>query len=167
MTKRILAILVVLLLPSAALADDASHRQACEELMNVFQVEKMLGPLKNQMKMMQKEILAKMKVPEEVKDLSSKYADRINDLVMKELSWENLKNDYVGIYMEVFSEQETRELLNFYRSPIGEKFIEKSPELMQKSFAVSTRKTQKLLPEMQRLAKELENEIAERKRTGK
>ncbi|MEM7377463.1 MAG: DUF2059 domain-containing protein [Pseudomonadota bacterium] len=39
----------------------------------------------------------------------------------------------VGLYADVFSEQELRDVITFYESPTGQKFLDVSPALMQEA----------------------------------
>jgi|SRR5690554_785408 hypothetical protein len=73
-------------------------------------------------------------------------------------AWEQIRELYADIYIEVFTEEEMRELIKFYRSPLGQKLLAKAPELMEKSLE----KTQMLLyREMPKLQERLERKIKE------
>jgi len=64
------------------------------------------------------------------------------------LPWEKVRPEFVSIYQTTFTESEIRQLIAFYRTPIGQKLIEKEPEMMKATLAV----TQKLLmPHMMEL----------------
>jgi len=45
------------------------------------------------------------------------------------MSWEVVRPALVQIYAEAFSESEVRELIAFYRTPIGRKLVERTPAL--------------------------------------
>ncbi len=85
---------------------------------------------------------------------------KMMDLFMKEISWDNLKEDYISIYAETFTEEELKGLVTFYKSPVGRKFIEKQPELMKRTMEISQEKMMELIPKMQELAKEMEEQEA-------
>jgi hypothetical protein len=60
--------------------------------------------------------------------------------------------------MEVFTEEEMRELIKFYQSPLGQKVLEKTPELLQ----LSMEKTEVLLyEELPKLQERLERVVKE------
>ena len=60
--------------------------------------------------------------------------------------------------MEVFTEEEMRELIKFYQSPLGQKVLEKTPELLQ----ISMEKTEVLLyEELPKLQERLERVVKE------
>ncbi len=163
MMKRIVVVLVLLLICPPAYADEASHRKACEDLLKMMNVDKMMAPMYGQIKRTQMESMKNINIPEDMKDISDRYFERMNDLLKKEMSWDNLKGDFVNVYIEVFSESEVNEIIGFYNSPIGKKLVERSPILMQKSMEISQKKVVKLMPEIEKLSSDMREEIRQRK----
>lgn len=43
----------------------------------------------------------------------------------------SMKKQVIDLYADNFSQQEIEEVIKFYQTPIGQKFLEKAPELMQ------------------------------------
>lgn len=60
---------------------------------------------------------------------------------------------YVELFGRVYNDEDVRNLIAFYESPTGRKFIEKQQQLMQESFAAMQ---QRMQPIMQRISRELE-----------
>ena len=62
--------------------------------------------------------------------------------------WENdidrkaMKEKMVELYAKTFTTVEINELNKFYRSPIGQKFLEKSPELMKLGAEIGMKEAQ-------------------------
>lgn len=79
--------------------------------------------------------------------------------VLKEEFSTTLKRDMVTAYAEVFTAEELQGLLDFYRSPVGKQFIEKTPELTRKSMQLQEKNFAKLWPKIEQALKEfaLEN----------
>ncbi len=75
-------------------------------------------------------------------------AQEVMNMIIKELSWENIKADYIELYAEVFTEDELKGLINFYESPIGKAYIKKQPELTQKSMMLSQKMMMKVMPKL-------------------
>ena len=48
---------------------------------------------------------------------------------------DRLVDEIAGIYAQNFTAEEMRQLTTFYRSPVGQKFLEKTPIVMQQSMA--------------------------------
>ena len=71
-------------------------------------------------------------------------------VTMEKFSWANMKELFVDIYAEVFTKEELDDIIAFYESPQGQKFVAKQPELtrltMQKMQAVMA----ELVPEIQK-----------------
>jgi hypothetical protein len=81
------------------------------------------------------------------------------EVIMKEMSWDKLKDDYISIYADTFTEKELLGIITFYESPIGRKFIEKQPELMKKSMQISQKQMVGLMPKIQKLTEEMRNKM--------
>jgi len=64
------------------------------------------------------------------------FAERFHSLFVERLDFsEIIEAVYPPIYDEYFSEEELREMLAFYRTPVGRKSIEVMPSLMQEAGA--------------------------------
>ncbi|WP_136808766.1 DUF2059 domain-containing protein [Desulfosediminicola flagellatus] len=86
-----------------------------------------------------------------------KYEKIFNEYVSKYVSWEVLKDDFVDVYMETFSESELDQLIEFYSSPLGKKSIQLAPSLMnqtsfivQQAFINNERRLEKMIKEYDR-----------------
>lgn len=93
----------------------------------------------------------------DAQNLSAEEAAKAKELSKKsmEITFAKVKNiDWVTmfseIYAEVFSQKELQELINFYLSPIGQKMIEKQPQLMQATMRKMQVEMGKIMPEIQR-----------------
>ena len=139
---------------STVFADETSKRQLAEDLLVQLNIDKFTEISIPMIAKMQ-ENLFKSKTGEKVKDEYFKeFSDKLWKLIRKEMAWENMKDDYIKVYSEVFSENELKELIIFYKSPIGLKFIEKTPLLMQKTMEISQVRTQRLMPEINKIIEE-------------
>jgi hypothetical protein len=71
-------------------------------------------------------------------------------IMKEELSWEKMKDRYVQAYRETFSQEEIDGLIAFYRTPVGQSFVSKQPELMKRTMTILQ---QRMAPMMQRIQK--------------
>jgi len=130
-------------------ADEASQRTAAaEDLINAMHLEKIMDQMRQN--------ITKMTAGFS-KDLSpearKQSEQRQNEMFDTILKWDTLKQDYIQIYSEVYTEQELRDLAVFYKSPVGQKFIEKMPEVQQKSMEVMQKRIMPLLQKMREQAR--------------
>lgn len=62
------------------------------------------------------------------------------DAVIPSMTWEKMRPIYVSLYAETFSPEELQGLIAFYKTPVGQKWIERQPQLqtaiMEKSQVV-------------------------------
>ncbi len=84
---------------------------------------------------------------------------KLTALVREELAWEKLKPIYVQIYTETFEQAEVDGLIAFYRSPVGQAFVNKMPQVQQKSMAITQQRMQSFGPRMEAAMAELMEQI--------
>ncbi|RMF95086.1 MAG: DUF2059 domain-containing protein [Candidatus Schekmanbacteria bacterium] len=156
----VIFIFAFILLSTIAFADKNSHRKEAEELLLTMKTDKTFNFLFEQQKKMMKETLKNMGINGE-NPLMEKYITKMIDLFKKEIGWNKMKEDYIDIYTDTFSEDELKEITKFYKSPVGSKFIEKMPILMQKTMAVSQKKLPQIVVEIKKIESELIQELKE------
>lgn len=129
---------------TAIRADEKSHRQAAEQLLGMMNMDKLLSDSLDQMLQMQ------IKQNPAI----APYEPQMRAFFNKYMSWASLKEDMVKIYMDEFSEEELKELLAFYQTPIGRKTIQKMPSLLAKGAELGQQRVQQHLPELQQAIQE-------------
>jgi hypothetical protein len=142
-------------------AQETSRRALAEELLNAMDMKQ---TMEKSFAMIKKMIPAQMKrikaTTEENKTPSNaaqqKVMDEAMDTVSKELSWEKMKADYIAIYAETFTAEELRGIIAFYKSPAGQAFKKKQPELMERSMKVTQKRLIQIMPTIQALSKKVE-----------
>lgn len=88
-------------------------------------------------------------------EMAAKLHAKTFDTLSKEMSWDALKEDYVTIYAETYSEEELKGLIEFYKSPIGQAFTKKQPELMKRSMVLMQKRMMKWMPKIQAMSKDM------------
>jgi hypothetical protein len=74
--------------------------------------------------------------------------DALQAFFTKYVGWAALRDDFIQIYVEAFSEKELRDLIAFYKTPTGQKAITVVPSLMQKGAQIGQSRVQEHLPEL-------------------
>jgi len=129
---------------TAVRASEQTHRQAAEALLGLMDMNKLLSDSLDQMLQMQ------MKQNPQI----APYEPQMRAFFNKYMSWASLKEDMVKIYMAEFTEQELKELLAFYQTPVGKKSIQKMPTLLAKGAELGQQRVQQHLPELQQAIQE-------------
>lgn len=111
---------------NAAQPAASPHEQAVTELFNLMDLEKMMTG--SAIAMIDAQVQANP-------DLAP-YRSVLVDWSSKYLTWDSMAPALIRIYMDAFTEAETREMIAFYRTPTGKKALTKMPDLFQKGAAV-------------------------------
>lgn len=140
---------------AAAKPGTPEQRAAAEELLKSSSVEKMMTESFNNVLEGQSRQLEGMQIPDDQKAKFAEMQKRSAEIIKEELSWEKIKEDVISAYVESFTQEELKGLVDFYNSPLGKKLIEKQPELMDKTMALAETRMDALRPRMAALATEI------------
>lgn len=132
------------LLANPAAADEASHRKAVLEL---FKLGDMEGMMEKNIDIMVK---SQLQMNPGMPGLEPTY----KQFMTKYMSWKSLESDFVTIYMKAFSEAELKQMLAFYRTPVGKKALRETPQLLQQGTHIGAERVQKNLPELMQALRE-------------
>lgn len=95
----------------------------------------------------------------EQKRIMDRFSQRFSDLMRTELSWAKLEPTQIRIYRESFEQSEIDGLIEFYRSPVGQSFINKMPVVTQKAMTEMQIYMQQVTPKMQVFMQEMASEV--------
>jgi uncharacterized protein len=133
------------LLANRAAADEASHRKAVLEFFKLADMENMMNENIDTMVQAQVQMNPSM----------APVADTFKQFMAKYMSWKALESEFVTIYMKTFDEAELKQMLAFYKTPVGKKSLRQMPKLIQQGAQVGADRVQQHMPElMQELQKQ-------------
>jgi hypothetical protein len=133
-----------------------SHEAAVRELLQIMEVMKLTNEAAGLM------LDAQIKNNPQL----APYADILRSFVAKVLREADLETNLVGLYKEVFSELEVRDMIAFYRTPTGKKAVSKLPELMQKGMSLGTEAVQKHSAELAEMITQRQRELEKKPPAG-
>ncbi len=152
MKKTILAAILACASPLLAFADDAPARPDIDELFTVMRVEQNMQVAFDQVKQMLPKMTAEAaqssNTPTDTAKVD-KAQQKALEVVEKEFSWAALKPEFTRIYAETFTPEEIKGITAFYKSPAGQSFVNKQPELMKKTMTLMQSKMMQLTPKLQ------------------
>jgi hypothetical protein len=136
-----LALLASSALSTHARADENSHRAAVIELCNVMDLEHVMQDSMNRM------IDLQLQQAPQIQGARPQFEKFFG----KYLSWNALKDDYIKLYMDSFSEPELRELTAFYKTPTGRKAVKQMPALLQKGAEIGASRVREHMGELMQM----------------
>lgn len=87
-------------------------------------------------------------------DRRVKFLDVMNKFATKYINWSSIKDQLAATYAQEFTEKELRDLSVFYASPLGKKFNQKQPIIVQKSALLGQQAVQGHQVELQQMMEE-------------
>ncbi|HEX9022230.1 MAG TPA: DUF2059 domain-containing protein [Geobacteraceae bacterium] len=150
--KRLCVMVVLLIasLASTAHADQASQRQAVLRLLEVTNARQMLDQMVVQIDTMVDKQFDTLDLDAKGQEAARKVKKEMAGWLSDMLAWDTMKEMYVDIYSDVFTEDEINEMTAFYQSPLGRKMLQKMPALLQTTFARTQTMIQKKMPDIQK-----------------
>jgi hypothetical protein len=79
------------------------------------------------------------------------YRDVMLRWLRKYMTWDAMLPELTRLYAETYTEGEMKAMAMFYSSPVGQKALTKTPELLQKTAAIGAKVSQPHSPELNEL----------------
>lgn len=138
------ALLLSVTVAGGARADEKSHRAAIQEFFKIAQMDTLI----------QRSMDAALNSQIQVNPQLKPYEPKMRQFFNKYMSWKSLESDFTAIYMKAFTEDEFKQLLAFYKTPVGKKSLQEMPTLMEQGAAIGVKRVQEHMPELQKMLEE-------------
>ena len=84
-------------------------------------------------------------------------------MIRDELSYAKMKDIYLQVYRETFTQDEINSIIAFYSSPAGKAMVEKIPITMQKAGALVQARIGPMTQKLQGMMEQFEKDVAKAK----
>ena len=145
------------------LADAKSHAADAERFLILARADKLAVPVYAQVQQMFAQRFAESNAPQSEKAVLETYQAQANTALEQAVGWDKLKPDMVKLYTSNFNEQEMKELILFYESPLGKKVLEKMPTLTAQSAQLTQGKLEAAVPKVNQLLAEMTAKLTPKK----
>ena len=161
---RNLALFVLLiLLPLNLYAENNVNRKTVEELLEIMNVQSMIDSMNFEIAKMFEGLSTQLNIKENEREIFDYYVNKVNNITREEMTWENLKEPMIQIYMKHYTQKEIDEIVTFYKTDTGKSLIKKMPLVLQESMAVSQNMMQNVYPKIQEVVNELQEKISQQR----
>jgi len=134
-----------------------------EELLSLLNVQKTMDTALQQISKMQDQSPSLAGATPQAKEMQQKIREAINAETKAMMNWETIKPTFISIYSETFTPDELQGMITFYKSPIGQKWLEKQPQLQM----ATMQKMQTIMAEMQPKMQETIKRVIESQKEAK
>ncbi len=145
------------------LADAKSHAADAERFLLLARANKLAVPVYAQVQQMFAQRFAESNAPQSEKAVLETYQAQANAALEQAVGWDKLKPDMVKLYTSNFDEQEMKDLIRFYESPLGKKVLEKMPTLTAQSAQLTQGKLEAAVPKVNQLLAEMTTKLTPKK----
>ena len=164
MRKILIAATAVLLaLPLSARADEASKRAKIEQMLTVLKMEDNFNLLMKQVEQQGRQMGMSMTNPSQLTDADKKILDnfmvKLMAAMQETMGWQKLKSEFIDLYAKAYTEEEVDGILTFYKSPVGQSMLAKTPQLVQQSMAISQTHMKEIQPKLEQLSNDLKKDL--------
>ena len=129
--------------------NDDTHKKAATELLTIMNMEKLLD----------QSIQTALGIQIQQNPALENYKETMQEFFNKYMSWDYLKDEFVKIYMEEFTENELRDMIEFYKTDTGKKTLERLPILLQKGAQLGQKSVQNNLGELEKMIEKRKAEL--------
>ena len=169
--KFLLSVLLIGALGLASLQASRPSEESLNQMIQVMEVQKtielMLAQVERNMKAsMDQSFQAALKGNEPTaaqRDAAEKFQKKANDILKEELSFAKLKEVYLQVYGDTFSQDEVDRIIAFYGSPAGKAMVEKIPVAMQKANTILQGRMGPMMQKLQKVQDDFNAELGKTK----
>ena len=134
-----------------------------KELFAVAHTEEMMSSIQTQVNSLTNNIIqdalkGEQISPEKQKALD-KFKEKLEDIRNQELSWAGMEPMMISIYADSLSQEDVDGIINFYKSPAGQAFIQKMPVMIQQSMLQMQAKIKPLMEKIKQAQQELKTDL--------
>lgn len=127
--------------PPAQPASDA-HVKAALELIVASRTDQTFNQMKDPTGRMVQSTVAQFNGCESAKPVLDEFAQKMGEVKFSDAQIDEVRKDVAGIYADVFTQAELDEMTAFFKSAVGQKMLDKTPEVMQRAAQASQARTQ-------------------------
>ena len=140
-------------------AATASHNAAAEKFLTLANADKLGTPVYMQVQQMFAQRFAQTKAPAAKQPVLASYQAKANAALDSAIGWNKLKPKMVDLYTQTFTEQELKDLVEFYESPLGKKVLREMPKVTQQSAQLTQQSLEPAVPVVNKLLEDMTKEL--------
>ena len=136
----------------------AKRRELAAKFLVTMKVEKQMTQVFQMIRQSQSMMLKKMlKDAKQIKS-AEEFQTKMMTVIKEEMSWAKLKPIFIDVYSSVYSVKELEAMNNFFSSPVGQSFVDKTPQVnkvtMQKMSSIMVSMANRIKQEAEKFKQE-------------
>jgi uncharacterized protein len=149
MKLKIALLVIALILPMQIFAAKATATSKAQELIQILNITKSIDSSLDEVANFSSQMIDSQNLTAEEKVEAKKIMNQSMKSTfaeMKSIDWNKM---FAEVYASVFTSEEIDELIKFYKSPLGQKLLEKEPQLTKATMQKMQAEMAKIMPKIQ------------------
>ena len=130
------------------------------QLLDLLNMQKMLDATFGSMSKMEEQAFAGGKLSPEQQAKAKQQMETSMQVARKEMGWDTIKPIFVKIYADNFDEADLEGIIAYYKTPVGQKWIEKQPAIQAATMQAMAQIMPKIQAAMMKAASQSEKTAA-------
>ncbi len=122
-----------------------AHVKAALDLITASRTDASFEQLRNPTEPMVKSTVAQFQGCETAKPLLDEFSKSMSVVKFDDKQIDVVRRDVASVYTDVFNQAELEEMTKFFKSEIGQKMLDRTPEVMQRAMTVSQTSTEQTM----------------------
>jgi len=142
--KTIFVLFVFVVISTSTQASSDSHKNAANELLDTININELLS----------QSIDAMLQLELSNNPSLIPFENTMKSFFNKYMSGDSLRDEFLVMYMNTFTEGELIEINNFYKTETGQKALKTAPQLMADGAALGQQRVEENIQELETMIKE-------------
>jgi hypothetical protein len=161
--KKSIILMITTMIFLVAPAVAGQKEDLTKEMLNLADMKKMMDQIVAQVQQIQAAQLKSLNIPEKNQEKVLQFQSKLTKKIFDAMSWDKMEPEYITLFSTVYTVEELKAIVAFYKSPAGQSMLKKQPMLMQKSMQIAQSKIQILLPELKKMTEDFAASVKDRK----
>jgi len=161
--KKSIILMITTMMFLVAPAVAGQKEDLAKEMLNLTDMKKMMDQIVAQVQQMQAAQWKVLNMPEKDQEKVLQFQSKVTKKIFDAMSWDKMEPEYITLFSTLYTVEELKAIVGFYKSPAGQSMLKKQPMLMQKSMQIAQSKIQSLLPELKKMTEDFAASVKDRK----
>ncbi len=151
--------LIFLVAPAVA----GQKEDLAKEMLALIDMQKTMSQMVAQVQQIQAAQLKGLNIPEKDQEKVLQFQSKLTKKIFDAMSWNKMEPEYIALFSNVYTVEELKVTVEFYKSPVGQSMLKKQPIVIQKTMQIAQAKVQSLLPELKKMTEDFAASVKNKK----
>ncbi len=161
--KKSITLMITTLIFLVAPAVAGQKEDLAKEMLALIDMQKTMSQMVAQVQQIQAAQLKGLNIPEKDQEKVLQFQSKLTKKIFDAMSWNKMEPEYIALFSNVYTVEELKVTVEFYKSPVGQSMLKKQPIVIQKTMQIAQAKVQSLLPELKKMTEDFAASVKNKK----